>query len=80
MAMFDYAVKYAVKATCVSPLRTGGTEGSIGRGFLTDGALAVRAGGKTCTLRFAEDGRTICTGDSSAAEEWLRTLEGGGQA
>lgn len=57
-----------------------GSESSIGRGFLTDGTLAVQAGAKTCTLRFAEDGQAICTGDSSAAEEWLRTLEGGGQA
>lgn len=27
MAAFDYAVKYAVTATCISPLRTGGTDG-----------------------------------------------------
>lgn len=29
MAAFDYAVKYAVTATCVSPLRTGGTDGDV---------------------------------------------------
>ena len=29
MAAFDYAVKYAVTATCISPLRTGGTDGDV---------------------------------------------------
>lgn len=44
MAAFDYAVKYALTATCISPLRTGGTDGDVELVLLGSDGLPIVQG------------------------------------
>lgn len=53
-----------------------GSEGSIGRGCLRNGALTVTDKGRSCTLRFG-DGDMVREGDTGFVEQWLKSLEGG---
>lgn len=81
MAAFDYAVHYAVTATCVSPLRTGGTDGDVEMVLLgSDGLPMVQGssvagmlrswvskhGGKGDAERLFGSSRSGATGDRTS--------------
>lgn len=55
-----------------------GSEGSVGRGYLKDGALTVTAGKETCRILCREGGQTV-QGEVGFVARWLEALEQEGE-